>query len=503
MSETKSNNYNNLRGNTTPGYLDSGNGLKYGCESMNPYSHPQPPSALFDPTNIGIDQFEQSSQEAFVGFIQNDCQGFEYFLNQGVNQQTFNKAIWQLLFSICQKLFEFNKLSKKNLYQELENMGQKSIIGELEELLKKSDKLDWQMAVFNLAKLSSLPDNQYHFKSIEELRYKEAADKAENLLLNTEALLYIRNEYNINPHDFDELLAPLRSRKAAVLAYDLLEQDLSSLQLQNKINEYKSHKIYVQELYEKLAKEEEEAEDKETFQILKKPQQKIDYLPKSLEPLRRYIQTINWDETAATMVIMGAVSGVLANGFTVSIPECGWTESCLSMFTSIVARSGSMKTPLMGNLAFNPIIKIAKLINENYQKAYSDWESQGEKDEPEPLLPRKLIMGDLTKEALSKVAQVNNGNGTLIAKDELSGFFHGLNQYKGKGDDVEFYCELWNGRIFPRERAGEKFNTDGIFDFQTGIVGGIQPKVLSKLFGSSTIGNGFFCKIQLVSERCK
>ena len=136
MSETKSNNYNNLRGNTTPGYLDSGNGLKYGCESMNPYSHPQPPSALFDPTNIGIDQFEQSSQEAFVGFIQNDCQGFEYFLNQGVNQQTFNKAIWQLLFSICQKLFEFNKLSKKNLYQELENMGQKSIIGELEELLK-------------------------------------------------------------------------------------------------------------------------------------------------------------------------------------------------------------------------------------------------------------------------------------------------------------------------------------------------------------------------------
>ena len=85
MSETKSNNYDNLRGNTTPGYLDSGNDLKYACESMNPYS--QPPSAFFDPTNMGIDEFEQSSREAFVGFIQNDCQGFEYFLNQGINFQ--------------------------------------------------------------------------------------------------------------------------------------------------------------------------------------------------------------------------------------------------------------------------------------------------------------------------------------------------------------------------------------------------------------------------------
>ena len=379
-------------------------------------------------------------------------------------------------------------------------MGQQNIISELEKLIKISESLNWQLAVFSVSKLAQLPENKAHFKSIRELQAKEVLDKAENCILQTESLQRLRDEYEYHPIDFDDLLAPLRSKWAGIIAYELLDNDLSPAELTQKFKEYKAHKIYVEDVYKVLIKQEEEAEDKEIFNLLKKPQKKNNYLPNDLAPVQKFIESIGWDETAATMIIMSAVAGILEQGFSVSIPEKNWKERCLSMFTALVCRSGKMKTPLMGELVFDPIISLVEDEWKCYQEELEQWEKENKdkkpsEQAPKPVEPPKRIMGDLTKEALSRVFQMNEGNGVLVAKDELSGFFKGLNQYKrGKGDDTEFYCELWNGRVFPPERVGEKNISNGIFRCQSGILGGIQPKILQSLFGNETIGNGFFAR---------
>ena len=90
-------------------------------------------------------------------------------------------------------------------------------------------------------------------------------------------------------------------------------------------------------------------------------------------------------------------------------------------------------------------------------------------------------MSDTTVEAVLGIL-AQNPRGAALVRDELSGFFAGLNQYKkkGKGADVEHYLEIWSGSVCIKDRVPQ----DGMpitvrHPFLT-VLGTIQPSTLYK-----------------------
>lgn len=64
----------------------------------------------------------------------------------------------------------------------------------------------------------------------------------------------------------------------------------------------------------------------------------------------------------------------------------------------------------------------------------------------QPPVLRRVVVGDVTTEALATILAANP-RGILMARDEISSWIRGMNQYKGgKGNDRQFYLSCWSGQ---------------------------------------------------------
>lgn len=95
----------------------------------------------------------------------------------------------------------------------------------------------------------------------------------------------------------------------------------------------------------------------------------------------------------------------------------------------------------------------------------------------EPFLPR-LSVADVTVERLAVIAD-KQPRGTLLARDELAGWLHGMTRYSGGGSDRPFWLEAYGGRGYTVERMSRDPVT--IERLSIGVVGGIQPDRLKSL----------------------
>lgn len=96
---------------------------------------------------------------------------------------------------------------------------------------------------------------------------------------------------------------------------------------------------------------------------------------------------------------------------------------------------------------------------------------------PEPFRPR-VVVTDATVEKLSAIL-ASQPRGTLMFRDELSGWLQGMTRYSGGGSDRPFWLETYGGRPFPVERMGR----DPVYvsHLSVGVLGGIQPDRLKSL----------------------
>lgn len=69
--------------------------------------------------------------------------------------------------------------------------------------------------------------------------------------------------------------------------------------------------------------------------------------------------------------------------------------------------------------------------------------------------------------------------GTLLARDELSGWLQGMTRYAGGGSDRPFWLEAYGGRGYTVERMGR--DPVHIDRLSIGVTGGIQPDRLKTL----------------------
>jgi len=100
---------------------------------------------------------------------------------------------------------------------------------------------------------------------------------------------------------------------------------------------------------------------------------------------------------------------------------------------------------------------------------------------PEPFLPR-LSIADGTVERLAVIV-AKQPRGTLLARDELAGWLHGMTRYSGGGSDRPFWLEAYGGRGYTVERMGR--DPVHIDRLSIGVVGGIQPDRLKSLLMQS------------------
>ncbi|MGL6074885.1 MAG: DUF3987 domain-containing protein [Fimbriiglobus sp.] len=129
-----------------------------------------------------------------------------------------------------------------------------------------------------------------------------------------------------------------------------------------------------------------------------------------------------------------------------------------------------------------------------YKVTYEKWRKSGCKGEPpeKPTQPtlRQAILDDATVEAAIRVLR-DNPRGIIVAKDELSAFVLGLNQYKGgKGSDRQFWLSAWAGAAIKVNRSGDKEAPPlSVPQPFAAVAGALCPEVLPTLRGDVRPGD--------------
>jgi hypothetical protein len=157
----------------------------------------------------------------------------------------------------------------------------------------------------------------------------------------------------------------------------------------------------------------------------------------------------------------------------------GWKESA-RVWGALVGPPSAKKSPAI-NSAVNPVRRIVKAQRADYQTARNAFDTLDDQDSAmEPAPPSRLMANDTTIEALQSIL-TNNHDGILVVRDELSGWFGGMEKYSaGKGGAVDkgFWLEAYNGGQYMVDRVarGETY----IPNLSVNLIGGIQPDVLAK-----------------------
>ncbi|MBM3436745.1 MAG: DUF3987 domain-containing protein [Bacteroidetes bacterium] len=201
------------------------------------------------------------------------------------------------------------------------------------------------------------------------------------------------------------------------------------------------------------------------------------------------------DVEAVVTAALSVLSGAIGNTIRISPKNSFYVSPFL--WAAIVSPPGTAKTPLINALVNSIKIMQAEAYQEYMEEmnAYLVEINSFKKDKgkgkssppPKPPKMKQFYVSDSTIEALADVFEVAP-RGVLNYQDELSGLIMGLDQYKGKGNDRQHYLDLFNSGSWKIDRkGGSRF----IPNIGMSIVGGIQPMILSQVFGDSSFLDGF------------
>ncbi|HHY65999.1 MAG TPA: DUF3987 domain-containing protein [Alicyclobacillus sp.] len=191
---------------------------------------------------------------------------------------------------------------------------------------------------------------------------------------------------------------------------------------------------------------------------------------------------------------MLTVAGMLVGASTAIRPKADWVEYA-RIWTIVVGRPGTTKTPSVEKV-MAPLHAIQDDFAERYRFALADYEEEmarwaEEKKKgsmPKPPVMEQLYTTNATMEALAEVLE-RTPRGILLYQEEISGWVLSLNQYKGgRGSDKQQALSLWSGTPILINRKGRQVYIPRPF---VGIMGGIQPHILSQMRNELSEDDGF------------
>ncbi|MCD8487917.1 MAG: DUF3987 domain-containing protein [Desertifilum sp.] len=184
----------------------------------------------------------------------------------------------------------------------------------------------------------------------------------------------------------------------------------------------------------------------------------------------------------------------------------GYTEP-LIFYTAGVAESGNKKSVILNDLT-HAVIQWEKTLDieyaaemRRYKAVCNEIKDKGE--HPEEPKRTDIYFQTFTTEALTlhHGYAISKGYAGVIIKDELSSLINGANQYKSKGDDIEFFLTASGGKnskknLISRETAKSDM-------MRCSIAGFTQPRVLQSCFKSTNSdATGFWGRFLLMPYKC-
>jgi len=206
-------------------------------------------------------------------------------------------------------------------------------------------------------------------------------------------------------------------------------------------------------------KPEDEIEPSESFPVDAFPEVLKDFVVEAAN-------SIGIDPAFVAVPMLSVISGTIGRLFQLELRK----DFCVSptIWTAVVASSGTGKTPAL-NKVLEPIRHWQKLAD------------QGDLSLEKPMDPtfEQFLVDDVTIEAMTEIFS-QNPFGVILPQDELTGFLHGFDVYRGStgGRGLAFWLRAYDGtpvRVDRKTRRTVIAPTPSV-----AITGGIQPGILRR-----------------------
>jgi hypothetical protein len=231
-----------------------------------------------------------------------------------------------------------------------------------------------------------------------------------------------------------------------------------------------------------------------SFAVGERPVFPIEVFPKQVSRFALRVATAMGCPVDFVGVPILVVSGAAIGAARSLHVKGGWYEKP-GLYGVIVGRPSTVKTPVLAAV-MKPVFDLQdklyqdhkdelKKYGESYQ-AYELAKRSWKEGEPEPVPPteplplRHVFTSDTTVESLA-ASLAENRKGLLLFRDELTAWVRSLDQYKGRGTDRQFFLSAWSGAMVKVDRKSQQGKPIIIRHPCHGVLGGIQPDLLTEL----------------------
>jgi hypothetical protein len=175
------------------------------------------------------------------------------------------------------------------------------------------------------------------------------------------------------------------------------------------------------------------------------------------------------------------------------------------LWTVIAGESGSLKTAALW-AALEWAHERETALQLQFEKDWREYEAALERwkqdvdiadSKPKPPVARRLLIQDITIEALAPILKANP-RGVLLARDELAAWLRGFDKYSKntKGAEAPNWLSLYNAKSITVDRKTS--GTIHVPIAAVSIAGGIQPHVLKRALSSENRENGLAARLLVV-----
>ena len=205
-------------------------------------------------------------------------------------------------------------------------------------------------------------------------------------------------------------------------------------------------------------------------------------------------ETLNFPIDYTGTAILTAMATAIGTSAKVKVKE-NWCEHC-ALYAAIIGSAGANKTHPLATI-FDPIKKIDKESHDDYTakyKAYEKYQKLSPRERElatpiqEPVL-KKRVLTNFTQEVLHKRLN-DNPRGCSVVSDEITSFFEGISNYS-KNDPSSTFLSFWSNQSTTIDRVGKPLPLFIENPFLC-IIGGLQPRMLSKVFKTKMLDSGLF-----------
>ncbi|HET8731353.1 MAG TPA: DUF3987 domain-containing protein, partial [Moraxellaceae bacterium] len=240
----------------------------------------------------------------------------------------------------------------------------------------------------------------------------------------------------------------------------------------------------------------------DVFGVQPPPALPLDVLPDAFVPyVRDQADLTGCDPAIIALGALVAAAACITDGVRLQPKrhDPTWTESA-RLWVAFVGDPSTKKSPAISK-AVRHVKRIDHRMAEENARAFAEhkdqhdqWKEAKKADkslaalEPKPPAMQRLVVEDITVEALTEVLK-DNPRGVLTLKDELTGWFASMDAYKGanKGASMDraHWLEAYNGgrRSIDRITRGSVV----VPNWSTCIIGGVQPDMMRRV--ASGMGN--------------